>query len=312
MALVYAVLAQGGLGVVCAFALHPWRPSLALDRAALRPILGFGARFQAKNVMGFVLGAIVPVYGGRALGQEAVGFITWAMETAYFPLNIVAVMSRVSFPLYSRFQNDRVLFAQALERSVQVCAVATLGSVGIFLGLGPNLVRVIFTERWLPALPLFYLFTLAISIGFLLPVLAPALDAKGRPDVTMRLSLFATVLVWTMVPIGTHFWGQTGFVAIYAVTVVAGNVAAVAVLKNLIPDTRFWPPVRAAIVGTVVVAAAGRWLLAPWANGPVTFALAVVLAVGVYLAVVGSIDKAAVKQIVEMVGGQASSSGGRP
>ena len=130
MALAAAVLAQGILGVVGAFVMYPWKPSLVIDRQALRPIVRFGATYQLKNIIGLACGAIAPIYAGRALGQAQLGFIDWAQRTAFFPLKLVEIMARVSFPLYSRLQGDRGAFADALGRSVQICAMGALFSWG--------------------------------------------------------------------------------------------------------------------------------------------------------------------------------------
>ncbi len=86
MSLVGAVLVQGFLGVIGAFAMRRWRPSLVLDRKLLSPIIRFGVSYQLKNLVGFSFGAIAPVYGGRALGQTGLGFVNWAQSTyAFFP-----------------------------------------------------------------------------------------------------------------------------------------------------------------------------------------------------------------------------------
>ena len=161
MALVGAVLAQGFFGVIGAYAMRPLEAFAVIDRTVLRPILKFGAAYQVKNVIGFLCGAITPVYAGHALGQRQLGLIDWAQRTAYFPLRLVEAMSRVSFPLFSRLQDDRKSIAVVLERSIQICAMGTLFFVGLVFGLGPNIVGVVYTDKWLPALPLFY-----VSHGF--------------------------------------------------------------------------------------------------------------------------------------------------
>ena len=117
------------------------------------------------------------MYAGRMLGQSQLGFINLGQSTAYFPLRLVDVMARVSFPLFSRLQKEPKAFAKALERGVVVSAMGTLFFVGLAFGLGPNLIHVVYGDKWLPALPLFYVYAGALSIGFLHPVVSPALDA---------------------------------------------------------------------------------------------------------------------------------------
>ena len=92
--------------------LSPWRPSLVFDRRLLRPIIAFGIPYQLKNVIGFINGAITPIYAGRTLGTTALGYITWAQTTGFLPVKIVEIIGRVTFPLFSRLVIDHATFAQ--------------------------------------------------------------------------------------------------------------------------------------------------------------------------------------------------------
>ncbi len=262
--LVMGVLAEGIIGVVLAYALHPWRPRVSFDWPLLRPIVRYGVSYQVKGLIGFVNGATMPIYAGAALGTKAFGLISWAQTTAYFPIKLVEIMARVTFPLLSRFQTDEELFAQSLTRSVQVCVMGTLFFVGLFLGLGPNVTVIVFTAKWLPAVPVLYVFSAAISIGFLSPLIAAALDAMNKPGVFWRIALSWTIFNWIMVAIATPRWGMLGFAVGYSVHVVIGNVVIIFVTKKLIPKAKLWPRVRGAIVGGVAVGLASHFALKPW------------------------------------------------
>jgi O-antigen/teichoic acid export membrane protein len=301
MALVGAVLVQGALGVVGAYIMRPWKPSLVLDRNVLRPILKFGASYQIKNVVGFLCGAIAPVYGGRTLGQTNLGFIDWAQRTAFFPLRLVEVMSRVSFPLFSRLQNDRKQLTIALERSIQICALATLLFVGIAFGLGSNLIHVLYTDKWLPALPVFYVYAAAISLGFLTPLIAPFFDGTGRPQVNARFSIAWTTAIVLIVPFTTPRWGTVGFAIGYCIPVVIGNIGMLVVLKKLIPQARLWPRARAAIAGCLGVAVLGHYVFSPWAQNALSFTVSVLCLIVVYLGVVFVLDRSVLKDAMQIL-----------
>src|SRR5262249_41649213 len=144
------------------------------------------------------------------LGQGALGYINWAQATAYFPLRLVDVIGRVTFPLYSRLQGDQVTFGRSLERSVHVCAMGTLFFWGLGVGLGPNIVEVMYGDKWIPALPIFYVYVTGISIGFLSPLIAPALDALGKPQIMARLSIGWTVAICALVPFTTPLAARMG------------------------------------------------------------------------------------------------------
>ena len=301
-ALVGGVLAQGVAGLVTAFALRPWLPRWHFDVEVLRPIFRFGVAFQAKHIIGFANAAVMPLYAGRALGRYPLGLVTWSQNTAFFPIKIVDILGRVNFPLLSRLQHDRAAFARTLERTIHVCATVTFLFVALFLGLAPSLVRVIYGEKWLPALPTLYIFTCAISVGFLVPIVNGALDAIGKPRIMMVLGLAWTVLNWIVVSLALHFKGSAvSFAFGYCAHIPLGNLAVLLVVKRLIPEAVLWPKIRTGLVSTLVTASSARWFFLPWAHGPFSLAAAVVLAVAVFVGVTALLDRSALLELLTMV-----------
>ena len=297
-ALVASVVTQSVVGAVGCYIARPWRPDPVLDLDEIRGIIRFGVAYQVKGVVGFVNTAVVPIYAGITLGARAVGFIEWGQSTAFFPLKLVDVMARVSFPLLSRLRHDRALFAQTLERSVQLCAMGTLLMVGLFLGIGPGVTRVIYSAQWLPGLPLLYIYALAISIGFLSPLIAPALDALGKPHVFAWIAIGWTVINWIAIPIATH-WGVVGFAAGYSVHIVVGNLAIVVVLWRLVPEARLWHRISAPIAGSVAVAAFGRAFLDP--TTPLGLVGAILVLIAVFGGVVTLVDRRAIRDAMAVI-----------
>ncbi len=293
-ALVAAILTQGVSGVIGAFAMRPWRPSLMIDRDSLRPIIRYGVAFQLKNIVGFGTSAITPVYAGRVLGQTQLGLIGWAQDTAYFPLKLVEIISRISFPLYSRLQGDKELLARLVGRSVQQCAIGTLFFVGLVFGLGPNIATVIYTAKWLPAVPLLYVYATAIAFGFFVPIIAPLFDAMGEPKLTLKLSIGWTVATIFIVPFTTPRWGAMGFAVGYCCPVVIGNFATIYMLKRRLPQVRVFSRLPASVIGALLTALVGRYYLAAWATRPGPFIVAILAEVGVFLVTLAVLDRSTV------------------
>jgi O-antigen/teichoic acid export membrane protein len=296
-----AVLVQGTCGVLGAFLLRPWKPSLVFDLQAIRPILKFGANYQLKHVISLLFGAVAPVFGGRVLGQTQLGFIDWAQRTAYFPLRLVEVMARVSFPLYSRLQHDRAAVAKALERSVQISAIGTLFFVGLVLGLGPSLVQVVYTTKWMPALPLLYVYAVGISIMFLSPLVFPVFDAAGRTDLSVRFTIGWTVGILVLAPLMALKWGAMGFALGYCIPSVLGNIGIVITLKHLVPGARFWIHLRPSLMAGSAIAIVGFSLPSAWTLHPLGLLVSILTLAGLFLGVVGLLDRAAISEIRNLI-----------
>jgi O-antigen/teichoic acid export membrane protein len=289
--LIIAVLVQGVIGAVLAFALHPYRPRLRLDRHVLRPIIKFGVPFQLTQLIAFVNGAVTPIYAGAALGARALGLINWAQDTAYFPLKAVEIVGRAGFPLYSRLQENPRALGESFGRAVYLCAIATAFFVALVFAMGGNVVQVVFTNKWAPALPLLYVYAGAISIGFYTPIIGALLNATGRPQLLFKLSCLWVALAWIAVPLTTPRWGITGYAFGYCLHVVLGNVLMLALTPRLVPHARLASRFGGPLLAGIGVYLVGKYVCASWAVTPVSFVAAVLLMLAVHAAILGLIDR---------------------
>jgi teichuronic acid exporter len=304
-ALIGGVLVQGGLGLITAYALRPWLPKLCFDWQKLQPIIKFGLTFQTKNIVGFVNAAVMPLYAGSALGPYALGLVTWSQNTAFFPVQLVTIFGRVNFPLLSRLQHDPAAFARALSATVKLCATLSMLFVALFLGLGPALVHVIYGEQWLPALPSFYVFSAAIAIGFIVPIMSGALDALGNPGVMMRLGIGWTALNWLSVFVAMRLGDDPLTFALgYVVHIVVGNLAVIVVVTRLLPTIRVLPLIAPGLLAGAATAAVCRWLILPWATGPLQLIVAATLALGAFVAALAVLDRSTLGELVALVRGR--------
>jgi PST family polysaccharide transporter len=301
-ALVAAVLIQAIAGIAAAYSFRPWLPSFQCKVAILRPVLKFGVVFQAKHIVGFVNGAVMPLYAGRALGSYALGIVTWSQNTAFFPLRIVDILARVNFPLLSRLQHDHEAFARSFERTIRICAMVTLLVVALFLGLGPAVVQVIYGDKGMPALPTLYVFAAAISIGFLVSIVNSALDAIGQPRIMMRLGIYWTILNWLTITAVMQFRKDAlSFSLAYCVHILFGNLAVLFAVKKVLPTAHLWPRIRVALASAIGTAVVARWVLLPWITGPATLTVAVLAIIAVFGGVVALLDRSALVELLALV-----------
>lgn len=304
--LIIAVLVQGVVGAVLAFALHPFMPRFRLDREVLRPIIKFGLPFQMTQIIGFLNGAVTPIYAGAALGARSLGLINWAQDTAYFPLKAVDIVGRAAFPLYSRLQDNPKALGESFGRAVYLCAVATAFFVALVFAMGGNIVHVVFTNKWAPALPLLHVYAAAISIGFYTPIIGALLNATGRPHILFRASCFWVALAWIGVFIATPRWGTMGYAFGYCFHVIVGNVLMFFLTPHLVPQARVFSRLPGPVLGGISVYLVAKYFCVSWAQTPLTFVAAVLLLVAVHAAVLGLIDRKRLVQSFSLLPSDAS------
>lgn len=285
--LMWAVMVQAALGVAISFILSRWRPHLVFRASFVRSILAYGVAYQSKTLVGFANGGLIPLVGGRVLGTVAVGHLTWAQSAANQPMRIVALLARVSFPLLSREGNSGER-RRVVERTLQLSAMAVFAFEAVCFGLGEHVVRLVYGERWLPALPIFYVLVASMSVGFLAPIVTSALEAMGKPRLTAGLSLAWVILNWACVCLTMLVQPtELAFAIAFSVHVVVGNVAVLIVLHKELPGVALARVFVTSVAAAGLAALMGR-AIAPGGDSLFRVLLALLATVGGYALIVSA------------------------
>ena len=183
-----------GTGVIYFFS--DWRPAFCFRPALVRPVLRFGLPYQGHTVLGFIKDAVTPLFVGAYAGAAAVGFVNWARVTAFAPLMLSEAFGRVAFPAFSRIQGDSARLGSSIERSMRSITLIMFPVTALMLALGPEIVRLVFTEKWLPALPAYYLYCSSpLAAGVMLPMYS-AILALGRTKTVLKMTGLLLALEW--------------------------------------------------------------------------------------------------------------------
>jgi len=283
LGLAFLVSVAVGTGILWAFA--PWRPGWHWDRASLRWLLRFGGPFQAQRLVHLAKDNVAPALG-MVYGAGAVGYLNFAGRLAALSAAPAALVNRISFAAYARVQDDRAALGATLELAVRWTALLSFPLIALLCGLGRPVVHLIYTDKWLPALPALYLLCAEAFFGLFTGLLMPVLQAAGRLTVALRLSLLWASLTWVLAL--ALAWSPLGFVGVAAAYALSTPLAALLLARQIrtVAPVRLLPnaaPAAAAAgaAGVIMALLAGR-------IGSGLAALAAVAAVGlaVYAALI--------------------------
>ncbi len=241
-ALVFGQLAGALASLVLVWFVFPWRPRLRLDISLFRSLLRFGASVTGTDVLSVITENLDYVIVGRVAGLAALSVYTLAYRLPEMLLiGNLWVMGRVVFPAFSRIQ-DRVDDMRrgflASVRVIELLAVPVC--LGLIIAAEP-IVRVVFGERWLDAIPILRVLALyawVYSIGY---HIGGVYKAIGRPDILLKLSLLTLAVIVPALLIGARFglvgvaWGHLIAVLIRRAVglTVAGRFLKISVMRVL-------------------------------------------------------------------------------
>jgi PST family polysaccharide transporter len=269
-----------------------WRPTLRWNRGVLAPVLKFGVLFQGSVLIGVAGDAVVPIFVTAWSGVAAVGYLNWAATLAFLPLQVVSIAGRVLFPALSSLQAEPARFAEATQRALnRVTTILYPAASLLFAGADP-VVRLVFGEAWLPAVPAVRCFCLSAIIGGTSTIFVHALYGLGRPDLVLRLNLASALLLWGLTLALVPWLGFVGFAVASASLACAGVSYTALSLRRLVP-VHVLSAVRVPITASVGSAAVLAALTGFWIHDLPSLVVGAAVSAGAYVLFAGLIGGAA-------------------
>lgn len=254
----YAVLARGVVGLVAMYALKFWMPGIAMSKKTLKKLLAYGVPYQANTLLATIKDDGMTAVLGGILGTSGIGYLGWAQKWAKTPLRLfMDNVLKVTFPAYSRMQDDKDTLARSVTRSIFFVAFLTFPSLIGFLVLAPMLTQIIPRyEKWIPALLPLYIIGIDTMFASVTTQLTNLLNAIGKITVTLKLMIMWTVLSWLLIPFLAMKHGFVGAAIGYAL-VSSSSVIAIYVAKIYVnfslKNSVLMPLMSAAIMGGVLL-----------------------------------------------------------
>lgn len=171
-----------------------WPVRFSLEPTAARQLLRAGLPLQLNDIVGRTPAWITPTLVGALIGPHAVGLLTWAAAVGRKPLELLQHVTRVSLTHFARLQHDLA----EVERVLFRYAVPSLLACGLWFSVlavaGHDLVRFVYTEQWLPAMPALLIFSAAGMFASVRWLTASALLAIGRARFTARVTTVTAIV----------------------------------------------------------------------------------------------------------------------
>lgn len=271
------------IGVVTIYILAPVKIGIGIDTISAKALLSFGIPFQLNNFLALIKDRLVPLIVAGIVGPVGVSYITWSQAMAFLPLEVMNVIIRITFPAFSRLQNNNEILGKAIEKSLFVTSSAVYPFLFGLAAILPFVVLFIVSSKMEPAIPSFYLFAFSTYWAVISTIATNALNAIGKINLTLKLMIFWTILTWLFTPILVINFGFIG-VSISAFIISFTSVITIILLKRNVyvkVIDAVWLPTFASIIMAISVYLFCLYFV----RGTITLGLAVIFGVLIYSAV---------------------------
>ena len=243
-----AVVLRSSAGAILANAMGERLPGWLWDWPVVKRYLSTGLPYQGVHLMTVIRNSIVPVFIALVLGRAAVGHLEWAAMVAGFPLTGLILLQRLYVGSFSRLRAHPEDLRRFVTRLIVLAHAMVAPLAVLTLVLLDPIVRTVFGENWLPAMPIVRWLWLGCLV---IPTTAPLtglLHAFGKSRVVFAVACVGLIATWVVgVPL-VFVYGEVGI--------------AIGMLSIHVAGAVIWRTARQAIEFRILRPAALVWACA--------------------------------------------------
>ena len=210
-ALVFGLLAGNFARFIVSYIIHPYRPHLSFDFDKARELFGFGKWVLGSSILIFLLTQGDDAFVGKFLGATMLGFYQLAYRISNMPATeITHVISQVTFPAYSKLQDDIPKLREAYLKVLQFTAFLSFPIAGMIFVLAPDFTKIFLGTKWMPAVPAMQVLAIFGITRSINATFGPVFQGIGRPSILTKASAIQLIIMIILIYPFTTKWGILG------------------------------------------------------------------------------------------------------
>jgi lipopolysaccharide exporter len=210
-ALVFGLLAGAVVRLIVSYFIHPYRPHLSSDWGKARELFGFGRWILGSSILVFLITQGDDIFVGKLLGVTMLGFYQMAYLISNAPATeITHVISQVTFPAYSKLQDNLPGLREGFLKTLQLTAFMSIPLAGGIFILAPEFTTIFLGEKWMPMVPAMQALALAGLVRSIGAAIGPVFYAVGKPEIVTRWQPVRLAVLAALIYPFTAKWGILG------------------------------------------------------------------------------------------------------
>jgi O-antigen/teichoic acid export membrane protein len=177
------------------WAYNRWIPKLIFSWASFKEMWAFGSKLLASSLLDTAWKELYQVVIGKCYSPATLGLYTRAKQFADLcSSNLTSVVQRVSYPVLSSIQDDKVRLKLAYQRVIKTTMLPTFILMLGMVACAEAVIKVLIGEKWLGCVPMLQI---VCTYGMLYPLHAlnlNMLQVQGRSDLFLKLEIIKKII----------------------------------------------------------------------------------------------------------------------
>lgn len=215
---VWSLVAQSllvsGIPCVIYWCTNKWFPRMTFSTKSFKELFGFGFYMFLTSLMTQIVNNIQSLMIGRIYNASTLGYFSKANSTeSLASTSISQVMGQVTYPLYAEMQDEKKRLANTIKRITMYLSYTTFPIMFMLILVAKPLFIILYSEKWIPAVPYFQILCLAGMALCLHSVNGQAIAAVGKSKAMFIWSFIKQSISLLVIIAGLYFWGMKGLLA---------------------------------------------------------------------------------------------------
>lgn len=199
------------VGLIAIYYISPWSIGISFSLKSAKKLFKFGIPFQLNSFIAMAKDRLSNLFVAGIIGRDSFGILSWAQKGPRLPLSFMDAIMRVTFPTFSRIQEQKEFLKRSIEKSIFYISFFVFPALAGIALVAPDVINIIPKYgKWLPAVVPLYFYAANAAIAAVTTPLTNAFNAVGKITITTRLMIMWTVLTWIFYPLLSYKFGYIG------------------------------------------------------------------------------------------------------
>lgn len=189
-----------------------WMPRFYWGRKEFKKVFSFGLYTSGTQITNNINSQVDYLLIGKLLSSQPLGLYSLAFQlTDIVKSKVVAIVTRVMYPVYAKIQDDKAQIRVYYENVVRFNFLIIAPVMILMMLFAEDIVLLLFGDKWFEAIPIVKI----LALGSLIQVLASSntslIRGIGYPRIEFYLQLFkVTIIFIPSLIIGVYWNGLIG------------------------------------------------------------------------------------------------------
>lgn len=205
-ALVAQNLVAAVLDAVILSVVVKWRPSLRFSLKAAKPLISYGWKVMAADLLGTVFNNLNSMIIGLKYTSADLAYYTKGKTLPQmFRNNIYTTLISVLFPAMSKVGDDAKAVKAVARRSVKMLSYIIFPMMIGMIAVSEELVIVLYTEKWLLMAPFINIVCIECILSIIPTIVLQTLKATGNSGIVLKLEFIKKPILLISILIAINY-----------------------------------------------------------------------------------------------------------